>query len=97
MIPIIHGKMTARISEALKEIDKVVSNPQVRWELLKYEIRKFTRSFSKVKARKFKGTLKLLEEKITETENIPNWEKDEILVKRYNDLKLRLDKHHSYI
>jgi len=47
-------------------------DPQSRWELLKYEIRKL--SFSKAKARSFKAIQKSLEENI-QIKSIPNWEK----------------------
>jgi len=72
-------------------------DPQTRWELLKYEIRKFTISFSKAKARNFKATQKSLEEKIILIESNPNWEKVEHLTQEHTELKAELEKYYSHI
>jgi len=89
--------MTEKISGVLKEISKECSDPQLRWELLKYEIRKFTIAFSKAKAKKSRATLELLEAKIKDIENIPNWERIEKLTKEHIKAKLELDKYYDYI
>ena len=70
------------------EIERI-RDPQVRWEFLKYEIRKFSIEFSKLQAQNTKKEKLFLENKLKILENNTNY----IENSEYIDCRNKLDKH----
>ena len=69
----------------MKELDR---DPQVRWEFLKYEIRKFSIEFSKLQAQNTKKEKMFLENKLKKLENNTNCMEN----LEYIDCRNKLDK-----
>lgn len=74
-----------------------IQNPQLRWELIKYEIRKFLIIFSKELARNRKKAYQQLESEIKNIENKIEWEKDELLYAQHDNLLKSLEVESNYI
>ena len=62
--------------QAIKNDNELFNDPQIKWEFLKYQIRKFTKRFSKMRAKEerkrreeVEATLKLLEKNHSTEEN----------------------------
>ena len=79
-------KMKEHISTCLNLLEKEnMPDDQVRWEYLKYEVRKFSIKFSKAQAKKLRLERILLEKKLKNLEsNMNNHEE-------YNDCKTQLE------
>jgi hypothetical protein len=71
-----------------------ILNPQLRWELIKYEIRKFSMYFSKKLARNRRSDYHDMETQINKIENVERWEE---LVTKHDNLKKRLEEKSNYI
>ena len=72
--------------------EKNIFNDQIRWEYLKYEIRKFSIHFSVSEAKKINNEMKTLENKIkTVEENLTNNENNEEYLKCKRDLNYIYD------
>ena len=57
--------MKEHIKSIINSFDTIFeNNPYTQWELLKYEIRKFTMQYSKVKAKERREKTKALEENL---------------------------------
>ena len=79
-------KMNEHISTCLNLLEKEnIPDDQVRWEYLKYEVRKFSFKFSKVQAKKLRLERVLLEKKLK------NLESDMNIHEEYNDCKTQLE------
>ena len=74
-----------------------ITDPQLRWEYMKYEIRKFCMRFSKQIAKQRKSEYKEIEDKIEEIEKEDGWEKDENLTVKHDDLLKKLEEKSNYI
>ena len=79
-------KMKEHISTCLNLLEKEnILNDQVRWEYLKYEVRKFSIKFSKAQAKKLRLERVLLEKKLKNFDsNMNNHEE-------HNDCKTQLE------
>ena len=64
--PVYVEKLIGKLHEWFS--DYANESPQLQWELIKYETRKFTMQYSKEKARATRATVKLLEEQINDFE-----------------------------
>ena len=71
-----------------------IPNAQLKWELLKYEIRKFTINYSKKLAKERKENKTLLENKLKELEGNLNTEDN---IQSYNIYKKELDSIYDHI
>ena len=70
-------KMKFHIERTLETLEiEGIRDPQVRWEFLKYEIRKFSIEFSKLKAQNTKKEKVFLENKLKRLENNTNYIKN---------------------
>ena len=78
------------------ESDRIVS-PRLRWELLKYEIRKTTIRFSKTKAKTFRNEYQELELKLKEIELSKMWESDKELLEEHSRVRADLEEKSNYI
>ena len=74
--------------------NKCLSNRQLKWELLKYEVRKFTINYTKQIAKekrqqriKLENQLKILEKNLDEDDNLS----------KYNNIKNELDAIYNHI
>ena len=66
-------KMKFHIKSTLETLEiEGIRDPQVRWEFLKYEIRKFSIEFSKLQAQNKKKEKTFLENKLKKLENNAN-------------------------
>ena len=66
-------KMKFHIKSTLETLEiEGIRDPQVRWEFLKYEIRKFSIEFSKLQAQNTKKEKMFLENKLKKLENNTN-------------------------
>ena len=65
-----------------------IRDPQVRWEFLKYEIRKFSIEFSKLQAQNTKKEKMFFENELKKLENNTNYIKS----LEYKDCRNNLDK-----
>jgi len=74
-----------------------IASPQNKWELIKYEIRKFSISYSKTRARKFRAHYKDIENKIQNVESFRGWEKDADLLTKHGQYKLELENYSNYV
>ena len=74
-----------------------IKNPQLRWDLLKYEIRKSTITFSKARAKTFRNEYRDIEEKIKEIESFNGWELDPVKTAEHDCLKKSLEEKSNYI
>lgn len=74
-----------------------ITDPQMRWEYIKYEIRKFSMNFSKQVARHRKHEYKKIEDKMKEIEKQEGWEKDETLITEHDTLRKDLEEKSNYI
>jgi len=74
-----------------------ITNPHLRWELIKYEIRKSSTSFAKAKAKNSREYYRDIETKIRKIEQIKDSESNETLSKKYELLKLELNQRSDYI
>lgn len=78
-------------------IEQGITSAQAKWELIKYEVRKISITFSKSKAKKFRLEYKDLESKIIKIEERKDWEKNEELLNKVNQLKRELEERSNYI
>ena len=74
-----------------------IADPQLRWELIKYEIRKFSMKFSKQQARKQKSEYTQIENRIKNIEEIDDWVKNDALTTEHEKLKNELEEKSNYI
>ena len=82
-------KMKFQIKSTLETLEiEGIRDPQVRWEFLKYEIRKFSIEFSKLQAQNKKKEKMFLENKLKKLENNTNY----IENLEYIDCRNKLDK-----
>ena len=82
-------KMKFHIKSTLETLEiEGIRDPQVRWEFLKYEIRKFSIEFSKLQAQNKKKEKMFLENKLKKLENNTNY----IENLEYIDCRNKLDK-----
>ena len=82
-------KMKFHIKSTLETLEiEGIRDPQVRWEFLKYEIRKFSIEFSKLQAQNTKKEKMFLENKLKKLENNTNY----IENLEYIDCRNKLDK-----
>ena len=82
-------KMKFHIKSILETLEiEGTRDPQVRWEFLKYEIRKFSIEFSKLQAENTKKEKLFLENKLKKLENNTNY----IENSEYIDCRNKLDK-----
>lgn len=88
-------KMQNVIAQTKRDFNN--ANPNVLWEMLKYEIRKLSIAYSKMKARNRKNTMKELEEEIEEIENKENWYLKDSLVNQHAAVKAKLNDYHTHI
>ena len=78
--------MKEQISTCLNLLEKEnILDDQVRWEYLKYEVRKFSIKFSKAQAKKLRWEKVLLEKKLKNLESNMNNHED------YNNCKTYLE------
>ena len=82
-------KMKFQIKSTLETLEiEGIRDPQVRWEFLKYEMRKFSIEFSKLQAQNKKKEKTFLENKLKKLENNTNY----IENLEYIDCRNKLDK-----
>ena len=82
-------KMKFHIKSTLETLEiEGINDLQVRWEFLKYEIRKFSIEFSKLQAQNPKKEKMFLENKLKKLENNTNWMEN----LEYIDCRNKLDK-----
>ena len=82
-------KMKFHIKSTLETLEiEGIRDPQVRWEFLKYEIRKFSIEFSKLQAQNTKKEKMFLENKLKKLENNTNCMEN----LEYIDCRNKLDK-----
>ena len=74
-----------------------ILNPQLWWDLIKYEIRKFSIKFSKDIAKKRRFEYQHLEDEIKKIENSSEWEKDDYLISKHDNLRKLLEELSNYI
>ena len=74
-----------------------ITSPQLRWELLKYEIRKFSIHFSKNLAKTRKKYYADIEKEICRIENQNGWEENSQLVDNHDKLLKELEIRSNYI
>lgn len=91
-------KLTQKINTYKNELNgNNITSPQLRWELLKYEIRKFSIYFSKQLARKQRSYYTDIETEITQIEKQNRWEEDTALVNKHDRLLKELEEQSNYI
>jgi len=95
-------KYIQQIKEKIKGVKTALTNenincPCIRWELIKYEIRKFTMGYSKTRAKEFRCAYQDLEFKIKQIENIDGWVNDKDKVAEHDRLLKELDVKSNYI
>ena len=74
-----------------------IKNPQLQWDLLKYEICKSTITFSKARAKTFRNEYRDIKEKIKEIESFNRWELDPVKTAEHDCLKKSLEEKSNYI
>ena len=79
---------------AEKKVEYGGMNNQIKWELIKFEIRKFTMAFSKKVAREKRKLLEL-NEKITRDFEIKPRNEHSITEEKYERAKQEIEKFHS--
>jgi len=77
-------------------IEGVISY-QLRWEYIKYEIRKFSMKYSKAQAVRRRSKYDELEKEIVAIEKECNWENNKELVAQHDKLKTQLENLSNYI
>ena len=83
------ARMKFHIKSTLETLEiEGIRDPQVRWEFLKYEIRKFSIEFSKLQAQNTKKEKMFLENKLKKLENNTNCMEN----LEYIDCRNKLDK-----
>jgi hypothetical protein len=80
-----------------KNKNELLISPQTTWELLKYEIRKFTIKYSKSRAKERRLKYAQLEKGIREIEKIKDWDKDQSLLEKFDILKGELNEYSNYV
>jgi len=80
------------IGNTKNELKQNIFNPHMKWELMKYEIRKASMSFAKAKAKTSRNLYKEIENKIKEIEQKNDWEHDESLSYKHEHLRQELNK-----
>ena len=91
-------EITQTITEYKNELDVCnITNPQLRWELLKYEIRKFSIYFSKKLARERRSRYTDIETEIIRIEQQNRWQENADLVDKHDQLLKDLEQQHNYI
>ena len=74
-----------------------IDNPRMKWELLKYEVRKFSITYSKKLARERKLNYAEIENQIKDIENTKGWEHVEEKFLQHDILLKRLEERSNYI
>lgn len=92
----VYIKTITRVIDQVK-IDFRETNPNSRWEILKYEIRKNSIAYSKAKAKNTRNVIRELESKLEEIENKRDWCLEEELVRQHEVIKNKLNEHSNYI
>jgi len=77
--------------------DAGILSPQLKWELIKYEIRKFSIYFSKAIARNRRCIYQQLESEIRTIENMNGWEDNEDMITKHDKLLKTLEERSNYI
>lgn len=91
-------KMIKRQIEKKKnDFHQGLHNPHMKWELIKYELRKSTIYYSKKKAKETRNSYQEIEIEIKEIEQIIDWEQNEILLHKHECLKRKLNEISDYI
>ncbi|KXJ08963.1 Transposon TX1 uncharacterized 149 kDa protein [Exaiptasia diaphana] len=90
------------IKNNLKELrflmdEQNIKDPQIRWELIKYEVRKVSMAFSKQRARYRKSKYNDIESKIKNIEELDGWEKREEVLQKHDTLVKELERMSNYI
>lgn len=86
------------IPNVLKDLKKqMISNRQSIWEIMKYEIRKFTIKYSKIRAKEFRSKYSKLEKDIAEIEKKIDWVHDPRLLEKHDVLKGELNEYSNYV
>ena len=80
-----------------KQKEENITNPQLCWELMKYEVRKASIYFAKEKAKRSRNSYLDIEVKLKEIERIKDWELDEMLFTEYQRLRLKLNQRSDHI
>ena len=86
-----------QIETEIKEFKKNLYNPHTKWELIKYELRKLSISYSKEKAKNTRNRYKEIEGEIKTLEEIMDWQKNEDLLQKHENLKRKLNEISDYI
>lgn len=91
-------QMKIKIQEVKNELSNMnILCPRSRWELIKYEVRKFTMKYAKARAKKLRKKYQDLETKIKDIEKVPDWEKMPSYVAEHDSLKKDLEVMNDYI
>ena len=90
------SQMNSKIKEYFHEIMEI-SNPVIRWDFLKFEMRQFCMSYSKQKRRERKQKRISLESKLESLENSTTVTSTDIELKEYNSVKQELEQIFNYI
>jgi len=92
-------KMIEEVLSAVKKDFDVnnIQDPHLRWELIKYEVRKASITFAKGKAKNSRTKYSDLELKLMKIEQIENWVTKESLTSEYEYLKKQLNERSDYI
>lgn len=77
--------------------ENLIINPQLRWELLKHEIRKYTISFSKQLARNQRSHYADIENEITQIEKQKHWQENTELINKHERLLKELELLNNHI
>jgi len=78
-------------------LEQNITDPHSRWELLKYEMRKMSISYSKAKSKRLRSEYKILEERIEKIESTDDWIENEMLVKEYENIKMQINDYSNYV
>ena len=85
---------TKNLIQTFHSNQNFISNAQLKWELLKYEIRKFTINYSKKLAKEHKENKTLLENKLKELEGNLNTEDN---IQSYDIYRKELDSIYDHV
>ena len=87
--------MNSKIEDYFHEIMEI-SNPVIRWDFLKFNMRQFCMSYSKQKSRERKQKRMSLESKLKRLENNLTVTSTDLELKEYNSVKHKLEQIYNY-
>ena len=90
------SRMKIKIPEFYEEATEL-SNPNARWDYVKYQIRQFSLKISKEKAKQRKTERIGLESRIKELESSISTKSDNVVINEYNECKQELENLYDYI